>query len=149
MKYQVLVHNPFRNLKNNARWLKWLMNFNARRFTLTTPPFAGKFEPNYFFDFKQLIVNLSGQILENSSKNFPKFQFFEAWHRPISGKLIHCFEFSISAAVILENFSIFGWVFQKSVCVTPRKNWNFGKFLDEFSRICPEGLTIDCLKSKK
>ena len=76
MKYQVLVHNPFRNLKNNARWLKWLMNFNARRFTLTTPPFAGKFEPNYFFDFKQLIVNLSGQILENSSKNFPKFQFF-------------------------------------------------------------------------
>ena len=33
-----------------------------------------------------------------------------------------------------------GWVFQKSVCVTPRKTEISEKFQDEFSRIC-QGLT--------
>ena len=66
------------------------------------------------------------RIMENSSRNFPNFQFSGVWHRRISGKLIQYFFEILISGPELDRFlvysSIFGWVFQKSVCVTPRNS---------------------------
>ena len=93
----------------------------------------------------------------------PYWQTSEAWARPIHGKLIQqsilefrgmtqaCFflENSSKTEHLVEKYYLtnsgtwnrpisfkYGWVFQKSVCVTPRKTEISGKFLDEFSKIC-------------
>ena len=73
-------------------------------------------------------------------KNFPKIKvkISRARHGPISGKRIpnsSKFQFpGHELARFLENSSIFGWVFQKSVYVTPQNHLST-KFsiLDEFS----------------
>ena len=55
--------------------------------------------------------------------------------------------FKESVQLILRKFKFrknTGWIFQKSVYVTrcDSENWNFGNFLDEFSRICQYGLIM-------
>ena len=53
-------------------------------------------------------------------------------HDTISGKLVPIWSMTRK----LKCRKNTGWVFQKSVCVTPRKTKILEKFLDEFSRIC-------------
>ena len=95
------------------------------------------------------------EILENSSDR--KFQNFEAYHRPISGKLIQNEILENSSNSQLQNFGRItgrflenssmrksfgldekwsGWVYQKSVWLMTRKTEFSEHFMDEFTRIC-------------
>ena len=74
-----------------------------------------------------------------------KFQFFEAWHKPISGKLIHFFEISISGAWVRP---IFGRPIHILDNMIESSYWLFSNLVQNFPTLTKIS-TISILKNWK